>query len=183
MLPFQKRTEWPSNKKLIPLRWRPVISNEYGLWEPSFESEGLCFVALKLEGAGNAGLGECSPNSRSPGPTWISRQARPLKKKKKSQIANITESPFRYVKRIYNGDLKSGLVWILNSVEEVGLRIVVLSWCTWLYLAIGNIEHFLGLKSSILVTHFPRHDSQRGLMKSGQKHPDFECPVFKLLGL
>ena len=41
----------------------------------------------------------------------------------------------------------------------------VLSWCTHLCSTIGNIGLFLGLKSYIVVTQFPRYDSQMGLDK------------------
>ena len=36
-------------------------------------------------------------------------------------------------------------------------------FCFELYSTIGNIEQFLRLESDIMVTQFPRYDSQKGL--------------------
>ena len=40
-----------------------------------------------------------------------------------SQVKNLLQMG-RIIQNIYSGDLKSGLVWILNGLKEVGLEIV-----------------------------------------------------------
>ena len=53
---------------------------------------------------------------------------------------------------------------VQSCIHETCLN-SVLSWCIRLCSTTGNIGLFLGLKSDIMVTQFPRYDSQKGLDK------------------
>ena len=70
----------------------------------------------------------------------------------------------------YNGDLKSGLVWIFNGQKEVGLKIVWIlnGFCT------PEAQPF-ELRTN--GHHFVKHH-----LKSGQKCPDFEWSSFQMVG-